>query len=236
MLGTFLEFSTSVPSVLQEAQFYRSLGFDDLPTADFVAVPYAALWDGTAFVGLYERAPDVPTLTFVRQELAMHSRALRRRGLEFEEIALGDEEFNRAIARDPTGQVVALLEARTFSPATWDSSRMSACGRFIEFSLPTPSVRASVEFWSALGFEVVGESETPHRSVRLEGIGLTVGFHETRLAPGLSYASTDFVARTDYLRARGLELKRGAATGLGTRAVTLTSPAGLKMYLHEDAG
>lgn len=237
MLGRFLEFSTSVPSVLQEAQFYRSLGFEDLPTADFVNAPYAALWDGTAFVGLYELESAETMLTFVRQELAVHSRTLRRRGLEFEEIALGDDQFNRAIARTPGGQAIALLEARTFSTATRDPSRMSACGEFVEFSLPTHSVEEATAFWSNLGFDVVAASQAPHRSVRLEGLGLTVGFHQTRLAPGLSYRSPDFSARTDYLRARGFVPERGAATGLADmRAATLTSPSGLKMYLHESAG
>lgn len=237
MLGTFLEFSTSVVSVAPEAQFYRSLGFEDLPTADFLPGPYAALWDGSVTVGLHEREGESPVLTFVRQDLAAHSRALRRRGVEFDEIRLGDEEFNRATARDPGGVGLALLEARTYSPGTRDPSRISACGDFAELSLSTVSVDAAVDFWTGLGLELAGEADTPHRSARLAGHGLVIGFHETRLAPGLSYVADDFEGRCAYLGARGFELERGARPGLTRgRSATLRSPSGMAFYLHERAG
>jgi len=235
MLGSFLEFSMCVESVAAEAQFYRSLGFSDLPTADFVTVPYAALSDGTAAIGLYaEDEGSEPALTFVRQDLELHLRSLRRRGMEIEEARLGKDEFHRATGRDACGQLIRLLEARTFSPAPRDPSGVSACGTFVEYSLPTRSVAAATEFWTGVGLEVLAEAEAPHRAVRLGGLGLVVGFHEARLAAGLSFLASDFDARADYLRARGCELRRGSAPALTSgRSLTLGSPSGRPVYLHE---
>lgn len=235
MLGSFLEFSICVESVAAEAQFYRSLGFADLPAADFVAAPYAALSDGAAVIGLHGgNAGPQPALTFVRQDLGLHLRSLRRRGMEIEDSSLGEDEFHRASARDPAGQVIQLLEARTFSPAPRDPSGVSACGEFVEYSLPTRSIAAAIAFWTGVGLEVVAESADPHPAVRLAGLGLVVGFHEARLGPGMSFLAPDFDARSQYLRARGCELRRGAPPALTAgRAATLTTPSGFSVYLHE---
>jgi hypothetical protein len=61
---------------------------------------------------------------------------LKERGIEFEQERLGDEVFNQAQLRDPSGLSVMLLEARTFSPPQLDAPIESACGYFSELGIP----------------------------------------------------------------------------------------------------
>src|SRR5262245_31677622 len=121
MLGQFLEFSLSAEPLARAFEFYRSLGFQPVTVGDQLEHPYVALSDGGVAIGLHARPQDGPLLTFVRPQLRDYARALRRAGIELEQAALADDEFNRVLFADPSGQRVALLEARTFAPSEWNS-------------------------------------------------------------------------------------------------------------------
>jgi hypothetical protein len=238
MLGQFLEVSIPAHPVSTALEFYRSLGFRELPTGDILPWPYAPVWDGAATIGLQEVELGGPVLTFVRPELKAYVHGLRRAGVEFEYNQLADDQFNQAAFTDPNGQLVLLLEARTFSPATWEQSNVTACGEFLEYSIATHSVADSAAFWAPLGFEVVDEGAQPHPWVRMSGRGLTVGFHQaTQFPAGLSFRSPDLQARVQYLKAKGVDLRRKAPMAPdSSHTATLQGPAGLPLYLLDGAG
>ena len=83
MLGQFLEFSISTGSLGPEHQFYRSLGFQELPAGDVLDAPYVALWDGAVTVGLHTAEFEGTKLTFVRPELDAGNPMSHRTGAQW---------------------------------------------------------------------------------------------------------------------------------------------------------
>ncbi len=234
MLGQFLEFSFSAEPLAHAFEFYRSLGFQPVTVGDQLEHPYVALSDGGVAIGLHARPQDGPLLTFVRPQLRDYARALRRAGVEIEHAALADDEFNRILFADPSGQRIALLEARTFAPGEWNSHNVRACGEFLEYSIPTHSLERSRAFWEILGFAVVAAGEAPHSWLRLAGRGLVIGLHQAGFRAGLSFQSGQLDARLEYLRARGIDSKAGAPIAERDRgSATLAGPDGGSVYLLE---
>jgi len=232
MLGNFLEFSIGVAEVGKALQFYRSIGFQDLPTGDFITTPYAALWDGGIVVGLHQAEAPVG-LRFVRPSLREHLPVLKRLKIEIDSAELGDDAFNRLAFTDNAGHRVELVEARTCSLAERDPASVSACGRFAEISLPTHSIDESAAFWTALGFRLEAADDAPYDRIRLTGFGCTLGFHQANFLPGLSFLAGNFRARTEFLRAQNVPLKTVQAPRLGGgEAVRIDTAGGAPVYLH----
>jgi catechol 2,3-dioxygenase-like lactoylglutathione lyase family enzyme len=234
MVGQFLELSIAAQPLAASFEFYQALGFTSLPVGDSLPDPYLVLFDGNVTIGLHDREHPVSSLTFVRPGLKDYVRALRRLGIELEYAHLADSEFNRVGFADPTGQPIALLEARTFPPGDWNQHNVAACGRFLEYSLPTDSLAQSREFWGALGFTPTTAGTAPHPWERLSGHGLTIGLHETHFRPGLSFRSPNLQARLAYLHAKGVAARAGSAIADREQAsATLTAPEGTVIYLFE---
>jgi hypothetical protein len=235
MLGQFLEVSIPAHPVPPALEFYRSLGFMELTTGDILPWPYAAVWDGNVAIGLQDVELSGPALTFVRPELKAYVHPLKRVGVQFEYSQLADDQFHQAAFVDPNGQLVVLLEARTFSPDTWEESNVASCGEFLEFSIATHSVEESTAFWAPLGFETIARGAQPHAWARMTGKGCTIGFHESAQFPaGLTYLAPDLKARIEYLKAKGFELKRNAPIAVdASSATTLRAPEGMPLYLVE---
>jgi catechol 2,3-dioxygenase-like lactoylglutathione lyase family enzyme len=236
MLGRFLEYAVAARPLAPSFEFYRSLGFVNIPVGDTLPEPYLVSFDGAVAVGLHDREQPAAQLTFVRPELRAYVRALRRLDLELDYAHLGDGEFNSLGFTDPAGQAITLVEARTFPPAAWDPRQLLACGEFFELTLPAQELQSSSRFWQALGFTPVAEGDAPHAWQRLAGYGLTVGLHEVHCRAGLSFRCTDLDARCDYLRAKGLRPQAG--TPIADRAqpsATLRAPEGTELYLFEKA-
>jgi hypothetical protein len=234
MVGQFLELSIAAQPLAESFEFYQSLGFASLPVGDSLPDPYLVLFDGRVAIGLHDREQPATSLTFVRPGLKDYVRALRRLGIELEYAHLADSEFNRVGFADPTGQPVALLEARTFPPGEWNEQNVAACGAFLEYSLPTESLAESRKFWQALGFTSSAAGDAPHPWERLSGHGLTLGLHESHFRPGLSFRSPNLAARLAYLNAKGVAARTG--TPMADRAqpsATLTAPEGTTIYLFE---
>ena len=91
-------------------------------------------------------------LTFVRPGLLKYLDELERRGVEFEFRHLGNDVFNEAGWFDPSGQLVRLVEARTFSPSKRLATDTSRCGYFLEISLPSPERESAKKYWEDFGF------------------------------------------------------------------------------------
>jgi hypothetical protein len=238
MLGRFLEFSIAARPLAATFEFYRSLGFQTVPVNELLSGPSAALCDGAIAIGLHELGFERPVPTFVRPGLKEYLRGLRRRGVTFEFARIGDDEVHEAGFNDPNGQMIRMIEARTFSPGTWDPRNVSACGDFLEFSLATHSTSASAAFWTALGLGTVAAGDSPHPWLRLSGHGLVLGLHQTTpFRPGLTFRAANLLARLDYLEAKGLGPRRGSPLAADERgSATLVAPEGTALYLLDAGG
>jgi hypothetical protein len=235
MVGQFLELSIAAQPLAASFEFYSALGFTSLPVSDSLPDPYLVLFDGAVTIGLHEREQDGASLTFVRPGLKDYARALRRLGIELAYAHLADDEFNRVGFADPTGQAIALLEARTFPPGDWNRQNVAACGAFLEYSLPTESLPTSRVFWTLLGFEPAGSGTAPHPWERLAGHGVTIGLHEAHFRPGISFRSPHLDARLAYLGAKGISARSGNPIADPAQAsAMLTAPEGTQIYLFES--
>jgi catechol 2,3-dioxygenase-like lactoylglutathione lyase family enzyme len=234
MLGRFLEISVGAHPLAASFEFYRSLGFVDVPVGDTLPNPYLVMFDGAIAIGLHDLAEPTTRLTFVRPELRAYVRALRRLDIALDYEHLGDGEFNTVGFTDPAGQAVALIEARTFPPPEWDPHNVTVCGEFLELTLPARELARSSRFWRALGFAEIASGEAPHSWQRLSGHGVTIGLHEVHCRPGPSFRCADLSARCEYLRAKGLGARAGSPIAdRGQSSATLTAPEGTQLYLLE---
>jgi hypothetical protein len=232
MLGQFLEFSFAARPLAESFELFRSLGFTPIEVGDQVREPYVALFDGDCAIGLHDREQNGVVLTFVRPQLRDYARAIRRLGVAFEQEQLADDEFNRVSFTDPNGQSIALLEARTFAPGEWNPQNVSACGRFLEYSLSTHSLEESRAFWEPLGMSVVAEGQSPHEWVRLAGHGIVIGIHQARFHSGPCFRSEHVESRVEYLRAKNVAVRPGGPHSERVRdAATITLPGGDALYL-----
>jgi len=233
VIGTFLEFGFSAQPLGEAFEFYRGLGFQSVPIGDILDYPYAVVSDGDICIGLHERNLGGPSLTFVRPDLSAYSRALRRRPIELEFAHLTEDEFNEVAFRDPNGQLVTLMEARTFSPGSWEGHGHSACGEFLEFSLPTASMSDSESYWQSFGFTTVGQDDKPHPWIRLSGHGVSLGFHQTsHFASGMTYKASTLGPRLEYMRAKGFDPLHGSPMEEpNAESATLIGPGGMPIYL-----
>jgi len=232
MIGQFLELSVSAQPLAASFEFYSALGFTSIAVGDTLPNPYMVFFDGNVAIGLHDREQPGPALTFVRPRLKDYVRALRRVDIELDYAHLTDNEFNRVGFTDPTGQAIALLEARTFPPGDWNRQNVPACGEFLEYSVPTDQLGPSREYWEALGLVPIAGGEGPHPWVRLQGHGLVIGLHETFFRPGLSFRSPHLDARVEYLRAKGVNVRpHNPIADREQHSATLTAPEGSVIYL-----
>ena len=202
MFGRFLEISLATPDITASVQFYERLGFVQLTTNDTWHHPYGALSDGHVSIGLHQRAAGTgpaalagaPLLSFVHPDLARHALRLVQAGFEPREPHLGDEDFHRLELCDPGAQRIALLEARTFSPApprAGASQPESLCGWFSAYSMPALGNEAVCDFWERAGFVALDTQEVPFAHLPLTGDGLSLALHAPRTLPAPALVFTD---------------------------------------------
>ena len=86
--------------------------------------------------------------------------------------------FNELGWLDPSGHLVRLVEARTFSPSKRLTTDTSLCGYFLEIALPAPQRDAAKEFWEKLGFVGMDEPDAllPHVSCTSDSVN--IGLYE----------------------------------------------------------
>jgi catechol 2,3-dioxygenase-like lactoylglutathione lyase family enzyme len=161
VLGRFLEFSLATPDIQASLDFYSRIGFSQADVGEAWQHPYAVVTDGRICLGLHQQALPAAAMTFVKPNLLKHVDGLEELGLEFEFRRLGNDVFNEVGWFDPSGQLIRLIEARTFSPSKRAGIDTSQCGYFIEIALPTPDLQESKSYWERFGF--VGIDETNDR-------------------------------------------------------------------------
>lgn len=234
MLGRFHEISVETTDIRASVEFYERLGFAQATTTDAWSHPYGVLTDGRLFIGLHQRRFPSPTATFVRAGIADHLSEFANRGIELTVCRTGADVFNEISFRDPFGQPLAVLEARTYSPASRLPTDVSLCGYFDELSMPTTDFEAAKAFWEPLGFVATDESDTPYVHLPLTSDYLNIAFHRPRTLdrPMLVFSDPDMPERISRLRELGVVLSAELPRGLHTSEnALLESPEGTPLLL-----
>lgn len=236
MLGRFLEIGIATQDIRASVEFYERLGFTQAQTGDAWPHPYGVLTDGRLHLGLHQTRLDSPTLTFVLPGIADHLAALERSGVEPATINVGSEVFNEVTFRDPAGQAVRLLEARTYSPSDRSARATSRCGEFAWLSTPAADFDTVRNFWETLGLTATGEEAQPYPHVLLRGGGMDLALHSPRFfaEPLLIFRDIDMATRIAGLRDLGLGPLL-PLRGLDAKTNTLlTAPEGSVLLLLQE--
>jgi len=237
MLGRFLEIGIATQDIRASVEFYERLGFNQAQTGDTWAHPYGVLTDGRVYIGLHQSRLDSPALTFVHPEVAGHATALERLGVELTTANIDSEVFNELAFRDPAGNPVRMLEARTYSPADRPPDDPSLCGRFHCISLPAADAAGVSGFWQTLGLVAAAEEEQPYSHLLLGNGDFHFALHGSRFfaEPLLVFRDGEMTARIARLRELGAGPLEPPPRGLGTHAnALLRAPEGTALMLLQD--
>jgi catechol 2,3-dioxygenase-like lactoylglutathione lyase family enzyme len=234
VLGQFHELSLQTADIRASVEFYERLGFSQATTTDTWSHPYGVLTDGRVFLGLHQRRFNSPALTFVHPNVVALVPELEARGIAMTLCHTGEEIFNQIGFRDPFGQAVSVLEARTFSPVARRPAETSLCGYFEQLSLPVSKPEAGKEFWEPLGFVATDEMDEPYVHLPLTSDHLNLAFHRPRTLdrPMLVFSDPGMPARLEQLRALDLSFSDELPRGLDAHEnALLESPEGTLLLL-----
>jgi catechol 2,3-dioxygenase-like lactoylglutathione lyase family enzyme len=234
MLGRFLEFSLATPDIQASLDFYTALGFSSAEVGDTWSHPYAVVTDGRICLGLHQAAMFAPSLTFVKPDLLKHLDGLERRGIEFEFRRLGNDVFNEVGWFDPSGQLLRLIEARTFSPSKRLANDTSQCGYFLEIALPAPDRELAKTYWEDFGFVGMDEpgDRLPHIACTSDFIDVGL-YHPADLRRATLRFEVDDVGGTlAHLADKGIVPNGEMPPGLrSVPAAVLVAPEGTPILL-----
>jgi catechol 2,3-dioxygenase-like lactoylglutathione lyase family enzyme len=235
VLGRFLEFSLATPDIQASLDFYLSLGFSAAEVGDAWTHPYAVVTDGRICLGLHQRSLPAPSLTFVKPDLLKSLAPLEQRGIEFEFRYLGNDVFNEVGWFDPCGQLIRLIEARTFSPSKRLANDTSRCGYFLEIAMPAPDRELAKAYWEDFGFVGMDEPEEhmPHISCTSDFIDVGL-YHPADLRRSTLRFEVDDVAGTlaHLADTTGIEPRGELPPGLrSVPAAVLVAPEGTPILL-----
>lgn len=238
MLGRFLEFSLAAPDVQASLDFYLGLGFSVAEVGDAWPHPYAVVTDGRICLGLHQEPIPAPSLTFVKPDLLKHLDALEQKGIEFEFRHLGNDVFNEVGWFDPSGQLVRLVEARTFSPGKRLANDTSRCGYFLEIAVPAPDRELAKAYWEDFGFvgmEELGD-RLPHIACTSDFIDLGLYRPADLRRATLRFEVDDVGATLAHLADKGIEPNGEMPPGLrSVPAAALVAPEGTPILLTSSS-
>lgn len=231
--GQFLELSIPTGDIAESLEFYRRIGFTEVPVNDIRQHYYAVVTDGRIAIGLHGAGFDEPTLTFVWPEIAHHVGTLEDAGHEFEFVELGEETFNEAALLSPDGHPLRFIEARTFSRGDLGDVDPPVFGRSTEISLRCDEYAAAIAFWEHGDFIT---DEGPNSDLEqadvmmLRARGAVLGLRNGLpwRVPALRFAPDDIAATLEELARRDLQPRRKA----GGRV--LTAPEGTPLLLVDE--
>jgi len=233
VLGRFLEFSLATPDIQASLDFYAGLGFSEAPVGEAWPHPYAVVTDGRICLGLHQHAAPA-ALTFVRPGLLKYVDELESRGVEFEFRHLGNDVFNEAAWFDPSGQLVRLVEARTFSPSKRLATDTSRCGYFLEIAIPSPERESAKKYWEEFGFVGMNEADDslPHISCTSDFIDLGLYLPADLKRATLRFEVEDVGATLARLAEAGIVPRGELPPALRSLpAAVLTAPEGTPILL-----
>lgn len=232
MLGRFLELSVATGDILGSYEFYRRLGFTGADAAEVYPYRYGVVTDGRVALGLHEAALPALSLTFVLPDLATRLPLLRGAGITTSYEHLSDERFNELGLVDPDGNVVRLIEARTYSPVDHRSATLA--GWFEELVLPVRDLAASVAFWERLGF-IRTDEEAASASLTSDHLSLALRAGLPRPTPWLHFTVEDPGACRARLDAAGFARERVPPAVSSEDAIWLVAPEGTPLLLTVEA-
>ena len=234
MLGRFLEFSIAAPDIGASLEFYGRLGFSETAVGEAWNHPYAVLTDGRLYLGLHQDPGFATSATFVKPGLLHHLDRLENLGLKLEFRRLGNDVFNEVGWFDPSGHLVRLVEARTFSPSKRATKDTSLCGYFREIALPAPSIDAAKFHWESLGFVGLDETDAALPHVSCTSDTIDIGLYEPAhfAQPALLFEVEDLKETLGRLKAGGVAANgRVPAPLRNLPAAGLTAPEGTVIIL-----
>ena len=234
MIGRFLEVSVHAPDVLASLEFYEALGFSQAATGEAWPYPYAVVTDGRLGIGLHQRElQQSPLLSFVLPDLHRHLDALESLGISLLDRRLGGDVFNEATIATPGGQLVRLLEARTFSPSQRRPGETSRLGWFEGYLLPIADARAAEQFWEKIGFVPTGEipEPLPHAGLISDSLNIALLAEGMLKRPALLFTDPDMSARIRAIGDKGIELEHPPGTLDPSLHALLPAPEGTQFLL-----
>lgn len=235
MLGRFLEISIHAPDLLESTGFYESLGLSQAVAGDIWQHGYGVVTDGSVTLGLHGYAFPSPALVWVRPRLAEFGRELEADGISLEFIKTGDEQFNELGFLDPDGQMITLVEARTFSPPSTPPPPPAA-GYFSEYRYPVRRLDDAIAFWESMGFVATDVTDPPSARAALTSDGIDLCLYESarREPPCLVFTTADMAETQALLTQRGLEPASSEDQVLGVPCLALQAPEGTAIHIvHE---
>lgn len=232
-LGRFLEVAIATGDVAAALAFYESLGFVQVPVGEAWPHAYAVVTDGRLTLGFHAAEIESPLPTWTAPKLRDCLESLRALGVEPEHVQLDDLSLHHAVIRDPSGQALRLLEARTFSPPALAAGYESQLGYFEEFAFGNANLAASSSFWEALGFVAFEPVPGPPSKIVASSTDLNLGLVDGALAtPLLRFTAVDMPERVARLRDRGFAFARRVPAGFeAPGAALLQAPDGVLILL-----
>lgn len=239
LLGHFHELSITTRDIRASVEFYEALGFSHCRTGDTWPHPYGVLTDGRIFLGLHQYKFPSPSITTVRPGIAAAIPEFTALGIELAFAKTGDDCFNEIGFRDPAGQMVTVLEARTWFPPGRDAREQSLCGWFECFSLPAMDFAPVAAFWERLGHVALELAESPWLHQPLTSNDLALALHRPRTLdrPMLVFSADDMQTRLARLKDLGIALHHDELPRAldPTQAALLEAPEGTTLLLVDAA-
>jgi len=237
VLGRFHELSIPTRDIRASVEFYERLGFTQAQTGEVWTHPYGVLTDGRVALGLHQHPGRGTALTFVHPQIAEHSVELERRGMRFAYRRIGADMFHEIGVLGPDGELLVVLETRTYSPSDRSEREPSRLGEFRELTLPAADLEVARTFWEPLGFVSVGESREPYPRLALTSDHLNLAFHPRRMlaSPLLVFGGESVRAPSERLRDLGIETSSALPRELDPRRNALIeAPEGTLLLVTED--
>ena len=232
-IGRFLEFAVHAPDILESLKFYKSLGFIELEINDVWKHKYAVVSDGEINIGLHSREFDSPAVAFVQPDLAKHAISMADHGFDFTFMRLSEEVFNELGFADRDGNMITMLEARTFQ-ASEDVDRDSLCGSFFELTLPVRDGLRAARFWAPIAPALLEMREEPTLHLRFDARGLALGLSESIAlnAPSLCFKCPGRKGLKAQLDQLGIKFQK--FPGFEGAFVAIRAPEGTTLFVFDE--
>jgi catechol 2,3-dioxygenase-like lactoylglutathione lyase family enzyme len=235
-LGRLLEISLAATDVAASLAFYEGLGFVQARVGEAWPHAYAVVTDGRVSLGLHGSEFASPLPTWVAPALRERVSTLQALGIELEDARLDDLALHQLLLRAAPGQLLRLLEARTFSPPDVPAAHSSRLGYFEEYALASREPVADGACWERLGFVAFDPVAEPFGKVVACSRDLNIGLCDLDLgAPALVFSAADMGARIADLREQGHRFARRLPRALAASgAAILEAPEGTQLLLVSD--
>ena len=209
--GQFLEFSVPTSDIQESLNFYRALGFSEIPVGDIRNYHYGVVTDGRIAIGLHGGGVDEPALSFIKSDVAAYLQRVSPADevLSFSHLGTGD--FHEIGVHTPDGHLLIMMEARTFSPAQLSGLPTPITGHSIEISLGYRDIDDAMRYWTDAGFIATRDIAGNRADNRVELLApaLRLGL-QTNLPPGqtaLRFAPEDLDQTLELLDRRNVPVR-----------------------------